>query len=342
MLAGARARASERGGLELVMPNPSGARGLYILHWFGVRALGRPTVHDTMLFRQLAECPAIDPAAVRAAAIDVALRGHAGHAALAAAETAVMYDDTQRALARFLLLTGLLTRLDPDGETTGSAPERMPDLQRRAGTLLRRIASSLGRPPEQLAQDLAAIGDLAAPAGVAAGGRDARIPRLLSRLDATHADLSGWLDADSANDIGGLGRAIAAALRLACDSGEAVLAATRSALADPVALLRQWIDDPASVHSMTSRCDWLLDGWERVALLWLSAKPSTSRRAALLQMAPLVPVLPREVMAWTATPLSTETMQQACRVVSHEDAWRTGGAAFALIERNETLLAMSL
>ena len=253
-----------------------------------------------------------------------------------------MNDDAQRAVARFLLLAGLLTQLDPDGHTVGPAPDRMPDLQRRAGAVLRWIAPSFGRPPEQLANDLAAIADLAAPVGVAAGGRDARIPRLLTRLDETHADLSGWLDAEPANEIGGLGQAIAAAMRLACDSGEAVLAATRSALADPVTLLQQWMDDPAGVQAMATRCDWLLDGWERVALLWLSANPRTSRRAALLEMAPLVPVLPREVMAWTGTPLPAETMQQACRVTSRDDAWRTGGAAFALIERNEKLLAMSI
>ena len=340
MLASARARASDR-GIELVMPNPSGARGVYILHWPGVRALCRPTVHDTMLFRRLTERPAIDPAAVRTAAREVALQGHAGQAALAAAETAATYDNAQRALAHFLLLTGLVTRLDPDGQTAGSSPALMPDLERRASTVLRRIAPSLGRPAGQLANDLVAIGDLAAPAGVAGGDRKARIPRLLTRLDDTHADLCRWLDADPANDIGGLGRTIAVAMRVACDRGEAVLAATRAALTDPAAVLKRWVTDAAGVQALTTRCDWLLDGWERVALLWLAADPRTSRRPVLLEMAPLIPVLPGEVMAWTGTPLPAETTEQTCQVTSREDAWRTGGAAFALIERNEKLLAMS-
>jgi hypothetical protein len=366
MLAGARARPSERAGIELVVPNPSGARGVYILHWPGVRALCRPTVHDTMLFRRLSDHPTVDPAAVRAAAHDVALQGHAGRAALAAAETAMSYDGSQRALALFLLLTGLVTRLDPDGQTVGSSPvgsspigsspigsspigsspigsstELMPDLEKRASTVLQWIASPLGRAAAQLANDLVAIADLVAPVGVAAGDRDARIPRLLTRLDETHADLSRWLDVDPANDIGGLGRTIAVAMRLACDSGEAVLAMTRSALSDPAAVLKRWVTDEAGVQALATRCDWLLDGWERLALLWLSADPRTSRRAVLLEMAPLIPVLPREVMAWTGTPLPAETTEQTCRVTSCEDAWRTGGAAFGLIERNERLLAMS-
>jgi hypothetical protein len=62
---------------------------------------------------------------------------------------------------------------------------------------------------------------------------------------------------------------------------------------------------------------------------------------ALLEMAPLIPVLPREVTAWTDIPIHADMLRQACRVTSREDGWRTGGSAFALIERNEKLLAMS-
>ncbi|HET6306329.1 MAG TPA: hypothetical protein VFG12_04040 [Rhodopila sp.] len=338
MLAGARARASGRAGIELVMPNPSGARGFYVLPWPGVRTLCRPTVFDTLLVRLLAGSQAIDPATVRAAALDIAAQGYAGPAAAAAASTAMAHDNAQRARTYFMLLTTLLVRLDPDGLAGGASPERIIELEQRAGHILRRIAPLLGRPADHLARALAAIGDLATPAGIATGGRDARIPRLLAGLDKAHADLSVWLDADPANDIGGLGRAIAIAMRLACDNAETVLAATRAALADPVTLLKRWIADADAVRTLVTRCEWLLDGWERVVSLWRSADPRAARRPILLEMAPLVPVLPPEVMTWTGTPLPPEAMEPACRVTSREDGWRTGGAAFALIARNEALL----
>ena len=92
---------------------------------------------------------------------------------------------------------------------------------------------------------------------------------------------------------------------------------------------------------LVTRCDWLLDGWERVSLLWLAANSGHRGGPALLEMAPLVPVLPREVMEWSDTPIPPEAMKQVCRVTSNQDGWRTGGSAFALIERNEKLLAMS-
>ena len=338
LLAGARVRPSQRTGIELVLPNPSGSDGIYILHWPGVRALCRPTVHDTVLFRLLSSVPAINPEQVREAALDAALAGHAGQDAATAAETAIAHGRQQHLLAHVLLLTALLAQLDPDAPP----PEQPADIERRASAALYRIAPALGRTVAQLAASLAAIGALVAPMGIAAGDRDARIPRLLTRLRDTLTDLAGWLAADPDNDIGGLGRAIAIAMRRACDTGEAVLAAARSALTDPLALLKRWIADPAGVQATAMRCAWLLDGWERVALLWLSANPQVSRRVALLEMAPLIPVLPREVTAWTDISIHADMMRQACRVTSREDGWRTGGSAFALIERNEKLLAMSI
>jgi hypothetical protein len=341
MLAGARVRESQRTGIELVVPNPSGGRGVYILNWPGVRQLCHPTVHDTMLFRRLSRLPKIDPASVRDAALDVALEGHAGHEAMASAVAAKAHDRSQRLLAHFLLLTELVAQTDPNARSAMSAAEQAADLDRRASAALHRIAPSVGRPATELAAGLAAVGDAFAAVGVAVSDRDSRIARLLSRVEQTRIGLANWLEADPENDIGGLGQAVTVAVGRACDSGHAVLAMARSSLTDPTALLRRWITDQPGVQACARRCEWLLDGWERVALLWLLADPKVPRRAALLEMAPLLPVLPREVMEWTDTPIPAEAMEQACRVTSREDAWRTGSSAFALIERNEKLLAMS-
>lgn len=340
-LAGVRVRGSGRTGIELVVPNPSGARGIYILNWPGVRALCNPTLHDTVLFRRFCRLLTIDPAGVRDVVMDVALQGHAGQEAAAAAETAVEQDRCQRLLVQRLLLTELVNQVDPNGQGEAASPGGDGDTEQRATAVLHRIAPSLGRPAARLAGDLTMIAELFAPAGFTAGDHDARLPRLLIRLEETRTDLSRWLGADPDNDIGGLGLAIAVAMWRACDSGKAVLAKTRQALTDPLTLLRRWIADEAGVHALATRCDWLLDGWERVALLWLSANPRASRRAALLEMAPLIPVLPREVMTWTGPPIAPEAMEQTCRVTSREDIWRTGSSAFTQIERNEKLLAMS-
>jgi hypothetical protein len=232
-------------------------------------------------------------------------------------------------------------QLDPSGQTGPALPGWTADLDRRATEVLHRIAPSLGQPAAHLATGVMAISNMFTPVGVASTDRDARIPRLLMCLEEARADLARWIEADPGNDIGGLGQAIMIAMRRAGENAATVLERTRSALRDTPALLKRWIRDPDGVAALVARCDWLLDGWDQVRLLWLAARTTASRRAALLEMAPLVPVLPREVMDWTGIPIASEAMRQAFRVTSREDTWRTGGSAIALIERNEKLLAMA-
>ncbi|MDR3531326.1 MAG: hypothetical protein P4L90_12340 [Rhodopila sp.] len=346
LLAGARVRESRQTDIELVVPNPSGGRGVYILHWPGVQAIFNPTVHDTMLFRRFSRLSAIDPAGIREAALDVALEGHAGRQAVAAAEAALASDHQQRLLTHFRLMVALIEQVEPGGLQPASLAARTPDLDRRASNVLHRIAPSLGRTAAHLARDLAAMGNAFASVGAAPEDREARIPRLIARLEDTCIGLSRWLAADPGNDIGndigGLGGLVTAAMRMACGSGALVLENTRTALTDPLASLKRWIAAPGGVLVQAARCDWLLDGWERVCLLWITAQTNASRRAALLEMAPLVPVLPREVMAWTDAAIPAEATDETCRVTSREDTWRSGGAALALIERNEKLRAMSI
>ena len=120
-----------------------------------------------------------------------------------------------------------------------------------------------------------------------------------------------------------------------------MLGRARSGLADPLALLGLWVRHGTGIVARAGRCDWLLDGWERIALLWLSAQTHAAKRAVLLEMASLLPALPREAKEWTDTPIPVAAMEQTFTIVSLENAWRTGGAAFNLIARNEKLLAMS-
>jgi hypothetical protein len=341
MLAGVRVRESDHSGVELIVPNPSGGRGIYILDWSGVQALCVPTMHDTILFRRFSRLSTIDPPVIRQAALAVAAEGYAGRAAISAAAAAVASDRTERLLAHPRLLSRLVEQFAPRAPNSMALTARRPELDRRTRTILHRLALSLGRPAACLACDLAAVADAFAPLGIARDDRHGRIPRMIARLDETSIALCVWLDTDIDNDIGGLGRAVAETMRTAARSSKAVLDVTQAALSDPVALLTRWARDAADVRSFASRCDWLLDGWERVCLLWVIAASDASRRAALLEMASLVPVLPQAVEEWSDVVIPWEAMNETCRVTNHQDTWRGGSAAAGWIERNEQLRAMS-
>jgi hypothetical protein len=341
LLAGARVRESKRSGVELVVPNPSGGRGVYIVQWPGVRVFCTPTVHDAVLFHCVAGLRRLDPAAVREAALDVALGGYAGRDAIEAARSVRANDQVYRMLTDFLLLASLLEQVEPSGRVVTRLAERTADFDRRAGLVLRRIAPAFGCPAAHLTDGIAALGGALASVGVTQNDQTARVPRLIGRLKETQAELSRRLGDDPGSDVGGLGRTVTAAMKGTIAQAETVLADIRSAAADPVALLKRWIANASDPVDLAARCDWLLDGWERICLLWKTAACMASRRAALLEMAQLLPVLPREISDWVDGPVPPESMDETCRVVSGNDAWRSGGAAFGLVQRNELLRALS-
>jgi hypothetical protein len=339
MLAGSRIRRAGTEDVELVVPNTFGGRGIYVLPWSGVRALAKPTAHDTVLYRHCLRLEAIEPATVRDAALAAAREGHAGRAAARAAELTIARDRAQVVRAHGALMLRLVERLGPDFVPVPPVAEQAAQRYARSRLLLERLAPSLGCRPTDLAAALTALAGVFAPIGTAGGERDARVPLLLRRLEETRADLAAWLCTDPANDLSGLGQAIEAAIGRICEIGASVLHVTRAARSDPVAPLQRWITDRTEILAQASRCDWLLDGWQLVDLVWRASATQAARRAALLEMAPLVPVLPREVLAWTDTVVPVEATQPACLVTSSQDSWRTGGAAFALTARNERLLA---
>jgi hypothetical protein len=217
--------------------------------------------------------------------------------------------------------------------------ESTPGFERQAGLVLRRIAPTAGCSPAHLTIVLSAMGAAFASIGVERDGHAARVPRLIIRLAEARADIARWLLDNPQNDMEPLGRALISTMTGALDGAEAMLAQTRDALADPVKLLQSWVTNPDDAAGLAARCEWLLDGWELISLIWRMADSESSRRAALLEMAQSLPVWPREVNDWFPVQIPLEAMN--CRVVSRNDTWRSGAAALAMIERNETLRAMS-
>ena len=114
LLAGARVREADQGGTELVMLNPSGAPGVYILASNALGALCRPSVHDTRLNQKISTLPHITPASVRNAAREVAASGLAGRAAMAAALALGEADERDRQQIETAMLAALARQIGAD------------------------------------------------------------------------------------------------------------------------------------------------------------------------------------------------------------------------------------
>jgi hypothetical protein len=341
MLMGARARPAERGGPELVVPSPSGSRGVYVLAWNGVRELCQPTVHDRRLNEVVAALSSVTPSAIRKAARDVAAEGLAGREAIAAAGVARDAEHREAMVANFMLLMALVQQMEP-GEAHAVSPVRGVDsaLETRAKRVIARIAPRLGRDPDAIAASLEEMAPLFASTGMEGSPVEGRAARALGVLSRVRAETAEWSQSRT-DESAALAGMVATVADLTISCTEATLAEAHTLTADMTRLLRRWTTEPARIRELAARPEWLLDGWEQVCLLWLTATEDAARRAALPEMALLVPIVPREAGDWLGGTVNMDAALRVRRTVSLNEDWRTGTAVFELIARNEHLRALA-
>ena len=314
LLAAARLRGSVQNGrpiLELLVPNPSGAAGLYVLAWSDRAALGSCTVHDIYLGAAIetafAQERALSPGTIRRVARVVGCNGHAGRSAAAACAAAAAAAAGRHNAATRELTLALVRQMEGPG---ASPPEADPveTLAWRARRCLDRLASQSSETAASLANAAESLAAPFAELGLGAAAPSAPLPVLLGQIAQTIHETSEW--AMIHQNLHGASQSDPA--RLLATSGELVgtLAARAAGLArrraaDLPQLLRDCAANPAAVLSETTRAEWLLDGWERICLLWRAATLPRERALHLPEMARLMPALPAEMEAWFGLPAGT-------------------------------------
>lgn len=338
-LAGARARPAERAGLEFILPNPSGGRGVYILPWAGVRELCRPTLHDTRLNERIAALRGVTPEAIRQAAREIAAEGLAGRPARSAARLAAQAERQARLLTSFRLLLALVRQTERAGENPVPPEQDRPaEIERRAKRSIARLAPRLTLPPDAIAVLLEQLAELFAGIGIGPQAEEARLPRAMAALAALRDQMDSWR-AGHPDDSGLAAQAIGASASLTLTCAAVTLADSRAMTDDVPGLLARWAATPDSIAGRAARTDWLLDGWERIVLLWRSAAEGASRRAALCEMLLLTPAIPREAREWTRLDIDAEGPMCSRGTVLLKQDWRTGMPPADLIAGNERLRA---
>jgi hypothetical protein len=342
LLAGARARPGDRTSIDLIVPNPSGGRGVYILAWEGIAALCRPTVHDSRLCSAVATLHGVTPATIRATARDLAEQGFAGREAQAGARAAREAEQQSRLLTNFDLLLALVKQIETPTENA-VAPERAGpgELEKRARRAVARIAPELGRTPESVANSLEQLANLYGPIGIGRHASTAKMPLLLANLVAMRREMTEHLAAYP-EENGNEAELVGSVTDLTVACGKATLADAYAMAGDVVALLRRWGNDPEEVGRILARPEWLLDGWDRIHAMWATAEQHRGRSTTLLEMATLVPTVPREAGDWVGQRinLEAELLRHKRKVTLLED-WRSGVTLTDLIGRNEALLALT-
>lgn len=337
MLVGTRARPGDRAPMELIVPNPSGGKGVYILAWDDIPALCRPTVHDVRLTAIIASTHGVSPMTIRRAARAAAGEGYAGRSAAAAARAAEARDKQSVLTVNFELLLGLVRDVESRSGAVAVATAAA-DVEKRAKRAIARIAPELGRTPESIATTLEELATLFAGVGVGSTAATARAPSLLARLEKLRADLRRFT-IDYPGDQAQEADLVAGAIDLTATCTAAVLGEAHAAAFDTPALIRRWLIEPEPLAQLLARPEWLLDGWDHIAGLWESAPAHLGYANTLPEMCNLIPVIPREIGTWVGHQINIDTeLQRHRRKVTMLEDWRTGKNVVDIVRRNEAVL----
>jgi hypothetical protein len=338
-LLGARIRPTDtRAGLEVVISNPSGGRGFYIVPWAALPEVCSPTLHDRRLWQRLNDQTAITPTLVREVARGVAAEGLAGREAAAAAAQARGKEDAARMRLNFLLLLDLVRRTESAEEARLPPEADTPaGIERRARRAVARTAPTLGVGPDVVAAWLEAIATAFCGVGMPDDRPASRTRGLLARVEA----MAGEVEVLAARSHDPAEQHAAAlvvdAARLSAACARAAFADLDGLLADTPGLLRAWRAEQGALARRGARPDWLLDGWQIICELWRDAAP-TRREGVLWEMALLAPVMPREVEDWLGIAEDWDRPARLRRSVRAKEEWRSGRMV-EIIARNERLLA---
>jgi hypothetical protein len=339
VLAGARVRPADRFGLELIVPNPSGGRGEYILPWTGLRSICRPTVHDIQLTEQIAGLRGVTPASIRNATRHVASQGLAGRAAISAASSALAEEEESRVYTNFELLLRLVQQAElPGTSTIRPEDERPAALEQRARRVITQIAPQLRQDNEMIGVALEDLATLFNPVGVGARATRARLPHALASLKLMRKEMLDFpLDLD--DQVPGLVQMVVATANMTVECVDVTLGQARALADNLLDLLGAWRTDPAGVSRQLTRTDWLMDGWERICRLWSRSEKIAARRDALDEIGAMLPIIPREAGEWVGFHIEIEAPRRTHRLVTGHEDWRTGHHVQDMIARNEALLA---
>jgi hypothetical protein len=342
LLIGARVRRGQRHRVELVVPNPSGGRGVYILPWASARALLRPTVHDSRLNQRIGMLKDLTPATVRQAGLEIASLGLAGRRAKETALAAIASDAEDRRVTACMLLIAIASQADPYGlGATNWHDEPTPELERRAQMIIERTAHKFDQSPQAILAAVGALAAVLAPGGLAVQTRRARLPRLMQHLTDLRTELVEWAQEHAVDTRADLADMITGFVDFAVAVAEVSLTRLHAMLGNVASLLTTWSRCPQHVMEYAARPEWLLDGWEQVCQVWWSSPSAEHRRAALTEMAQLIPVVPHEVSDWVAASGELDDGLLGAAISLNAD-WRTAVAMLNLTARNERIRAHAL
>ncbi len=337
MLLGARARPQEDGnGLEVLIPNPSGGEGVYILPWASIPEICAPTLHDRRLWVLLRDEPILSPGIVREAAETASMEGHAGRTAILAVNEARQSREDRAKRINFGFLLRLIKQME--GEASGLPSPELDDPRQialRGQRAVLACAQRLRMTTEAVAAALEELARAFNGLGMPQDNNLAPSRQLIAELQILAASIESWRSNLPAHVAFGSSTLVEKSLQLTLDCATKAAEQFDSLIGDTFGAIHAWQRDRQDILQELTRLDWLLDGWGTILGIWNAAEPS-DKNAAIMEMAVLAPILPKEVMGWLGFQPDMAQERRKVRIVNQFEDWRSG-RAIDMIARNENL-----
>jgi hypothetical protein len=326
LLSSGRVRPGRRGRPEMLVPNPSGGRGLYVFDLAAAPEVASLTLHDRLLLERLLDLPAPSPGEIRKVARAVAIEGAAGRRVAREAVAAARAEATMGLVTRFHLVTRLLEEAGLESIDWHAFSGDNRELRATVRAHLAKVAPRLGLPVDGLFERIETIAEVATPVGPPAAGEAARNEAMLARLRVLAQSLDQW----SAGEAGGRSADATAVLGVAeraLRDAQAAQAEARALLGTVARLLQGWNERAGErLRQILTRPEWLLDGWDQVCALWeASARDERpTQRETLHHIRTSLPMLdPSDREAGAGVEGNDIRFDRGRRVKMNED-WRTG------------------
>lgn len=338
VLAQTRVRRDERDQLEVVIPNLSEGRGVYVVGWKGLPLAFPITVHDRMLQESIIKSGGCSPDDMRKAAMEVARMGLAGVEAQEAAEAAHRDDEEQRLLINFQLIGEVLKAVGLESTDILRAGLASQEGQRLTRSYMLKAGQHLGIEATELYKRVAELATAMEPIGLVSSPKPARLRRLMTELHRFRDSMADWAT-DNVSEAAPIGGFCAEVAEHTLNHVRTVIGRLDGAVAAFESLLRQWDTQRKVVRNACVRLSWLLDGWEFITVLWADAqgRGRHDQAMAVHEIFRIIPLLPKDEDKVDFALEAGKVFTQNRKAVRAYVDWRTGQLDADLVMRIEAL-----
>ncbi len=324
IIVGARVR-GRNNDLELVVPNPSGAKGNYILQWKSLPEVFTLSVHDRVLHRAIGEAGASNPTAVRRATLKTAATGLAGPAAAKQAKTVLKEEEDFKLLIQFALLSDTVAQLSGGQLQITLAHVQSDTGRQQAKLILARVAHKVNLEGNELYGVIEAWSDLVGPLGTPKLPKAPRMRKMRNRIDEFANSIGSWSEVDKseASPLGALASLVA---RETAALVSEHLAAVDAHLERIDAAVAKWDKTQVEIERNAERISWMLDGWDLLVAMWEDAvlKPPYEQQATVQELARILPIVPEEEVTGARRDKARDIGVQRRKLVKPMEDWISG------------------